>query len=135
MGGYEARTNPSDYCEIPYRCLVPQKIDNLLAVGRCISAEFHAIAAIRVIATSMSTGQAAGTAAALCLKEGIMPRALDGTLVKKAMIDQGVPLDKEPGGYWADRKKEFKDWNGEYDVIPAGDMAIVKKPDGSTTHF
>jgi hypothetical protein len=134
-GGYEARTNPKEYCEIPYRCLVPRKIDNLLVAGRCISAEFHAIAAMRVIATSMSTGQATGIAAALCLKQGIVPRTLDGKLVKKTMIEQGVPLDKEPTGYWAARKKEFQDWNGEYDVSPAGDMAIVTKPDGSTTHF
>ena len=64
-GGYEARVNPLEYCEIPYRSLVPLKIDNLLVAGRCVSAEFNAIAAVRVIAPSMSTGQAAAIAAGI----------------------------------------------------------------------
>ncbi len=130
-GAYEARVNPLDYCEIPYRSLVPLKIDNLLVAGRCASAEFNAIAAVRVIATSMSMGQAAATAAFLCSKEGIIPRKLDGKLVRQRMIEQGVPLDKEPGGHWADIKKELK---GEFVVIP-GDFVGVKTKDGIKTHM
>jgi len=42
QGGYELRVDTSDYCEIPYRCLVPLGIDNMLLAGRCLSAEFHA---------------------------------------------------------------------------------------------
>jgi hypothetical protein len=131
QGGYEARVNPMEYCEIPYRSLVPLKIDNLLVAGRCMSAEFNAIAAVRVIATSMSTGQAAGVAAALCLKDGVTPRELDGKLVRKTLIDQGVPLDQEPSGHWADVKKHLK---GEYVVLP-GDFIGVKTPEGIRTHM
>ncbi|HEX7475425.1 MAG TPA: FAD-dependent oxidoreductase [Dehalococcoidales bacterium] len=131
LGGYEARVNPLEYCEIPYRTLVPLKIDNLLVAGRCISAEFNAIAAVRVIATSMSTGQAAATAAALCLKNGISPRELDGKLVRKTLIQQGVPLDEEPGGHWAEVKKQLK---GEFVVTP-GDFIGVRTPDGIKTHM
>ncbi len=130
-GGYEARVNPLEYCEIPYRSLVPKKIDNLLVAGRCVSAEFNAIAAVRVIALCMSTGQAAGTAASLCIKEGITPRKLDGKLVRKTMIEQGIPLDKEPGGHWSDVKKKLK---GEYIVMP-GDFIGVKTPEGIKTHM
>ena len=130
-GAYEARVNPLDYCEIPYRSLVPLKIDNLLVAGRCASAEFNAIAAVRVIATSMSMGQAAATAASLCLKNGIIPRKLDGKLVRQSMITQGVPLDKEPGGHWAEVKKELQ---GEFVVIP-GDFVGVKTKDGIKTHM
>jgi hypothetical protein len=130
-GGYEARVNPLEYCEIPFRSLVPLKIDNLLVAGRCISAEFNAIAAVRVIAPSMSTGQAAAIAAALCIKGGTMPRELDGKLVRKTMIEQGVPLDQEPGGHWAAVKKDLK---GEF-VVTAGDFIGVRTADGIKTHM
>jgi hypothetical protein len=130
-GGYEARVNPLEYCEIPYRSLVPLKIDNLLVAGRCVSAEFNAIAAVRVIAPAMSTGQAAAIAAALCVKGAVAPKDLDGKLVRTAMIEQGVPLDEEPGGHWAAIKKELK---GEYVVLP-GDFAGVMTSDGIRTHM
>lgn len=131
LGGYEARVNPLEYCDIPYRSLVPLKIDNLLVAGRCISAEFNAIAAVRIIAPSMSTGQAAATAAALCIKNDLTPRALDGKLVRKTLMDQGIPLDKEPSGHWADVKKTLK---GEYIIMP-GDFAGVMTADGIKTHM
>jgi len=130
-GGYEARVNPLEYCEIPYRSLVPLKIDNLLVAGRCVSAEFNAIAAVRVIAPAMSTGQAAAIAAVLCLKGGTIPRELDGKLVRNTMIEQGVPLDQPPDGHWATVKKELK---GEYVILP-GDFAGVMTPDGIRTHM
>jgi hypothetical protein len=128
-GGYEARPSRSDYCEIPYRSLVPVKVDNLLVAGRCISAEFHATTAIRIIAPSMSTGQAAGTAAVLCLKERSSPRDLDGKMVRKALIEQGVPLDQEFGGYWGTMKRNAKEVKGEFVVTP-GDFVGVLTPEG-----
>ncbi len=131
LRGFEARVNPLEYCEIPYRSLVPLKIDNLLVAGRCVSAEFNAIAAVRVIAPAMSTGQAAATAAALCIKGHTAPRELDGRLVRKTMIEQGIPLDEEPSGHWADVKKELK---GEYVILP-GDFAGVMTADGIRTHM
>ena len=129
-GGFEARVNPREYCEIPYRSLVPLKIDNLLVAGRCVSAEFHALAAVRVIATGMSTGEAAGTAAALSLQKGVTPRALDGRLVRQTLIDKGVPLDKAPDGHWAN----VRELHGEFVVIP-GDFVAFKTPEGIKTHM
>ena len=122
-GGYEARINPTEYCEIPYRSLVPLKIDNLLVTGRSVSAEFDAIAAVRVIAPAMGTGQAAAIAAAQCIKDKITPRQVDGKLVRKTMIDQGIPLNEVPGGYWAEAKKDF---SGEF-FVTAGDFAAAVK--------
>ncbi|MEM1556940.1 MAG: FAD-dependent oxidoreductase, partial [Candidatus Bathyarchaeia archaeon] len=127
-GGYEARVRPGEYCEIPYRCLVPLKIDNLLVAGRCISADFDAIA-VRIIGPCMSMGQAAGIAAALCVKNGTIPRKLDGRLVRKIMIEQGVPLDKEPDPYyfrWRAAVAELKA-KGEIDYVvlpPPGDFVV-----------
>lgn len=53
--------------EIPYRCLIPKDLDNLLVAGRCISASFPAQAAIRIIPNCRALGEAAGTAAALAI--------------------------------------------------------------------
>ena len=75
--------------------------------------------------------EAAGIAAALCLKNSLIPRKLDGRLVRKTMIEQGVPLDKEPSGHWADVKKELK---GEF-VVVGGDFVGVKTPNGIKTHM
>ncbi len=130
LQGYEARCNPREYCEIPYRSLVPAKIENLLTAGRSVSAEFQALAAVRVIATSMSTGQAAGIAAALCLKDGIAPRKLDGRRVRQALIEQGIPLDKAPDGHWS----ELRELNGE-PVVGPGDFVWIRTPEGLKSRF
>lgn len=123
-GGYEARINPLDYSEIPFRTVVPLKIDNLMVVGRCVSAEFNAIAAVRVIAPSMSTGQAAAIAAGLCIKDNVGPRQIDGKLVRKMMIAQGIPLDKAVVGKMAEGKGK-----GEF-YVTAGDFIAIKTPKG-----
>jgi hypothetical protein len=53
-----------DYYEIPFGCLRPVGLDNVLAAGRCLSATPAALASARVIGTALATGWAAGTAAA-----------------------------------------------------------------------
>ena len=128
MGGWEARPNPRCFCEIPYRSLVAKGVDNLLTAGRCISADWDAIGAIRVIACSMTTGQAAGNAAALCLKKGVSPAELDGREVRELQKAQGVPLDQPLEGYWA----KARDMEGE--LVVTGDMVMVRGKDGHT-HF
>ena len=82
-------TKPYD---IPYRCLVPKKIDNLLASGRCISTTHFTFGATRDQATCMSTGEAAGAAAALSAKLDVAPRNLDVKLLQKALLGQGALL-------------------------------------------
>jgi hypothetical protein len=54
--------------QIPYRSLVPNKIDGILVAGRCVSATREALAAIRQTAPAMAMGQAAGTAAAVSVR-------------------------------------------------------------------
>lgn len=70
------------YVEIPYRCLVPEKLENLLVAGRCLSATFIAQSALRIQATCRAMGEAAGAAAAYCVKNNQKVHTLDGKLVK-----------------------------------------------------
>jgi len=81
-----------DWYGVPYRCLVPQKVDNLLVAGRCVSASSVAAAAIRVIPPCMAMGQAAGTAAAMSVRHGVRPRALEAKTLVEALKAQGVFL-------------------------------------------
>ncbi|UCD09458.1 MAG: FAD-dependent oxidoreductase [Dehalococcoidales bacterium] len=85
-------TKPYD---IPYRCLLPQKVDNLLVVGRCMSTSHLAFGATRDMATCMATGEAGGVAAAISSSDGIKPRSLDIRLIQKKLLDQGVVLFSE----------------------------------------
>ena len=78
--------------QIPYRCLVPLKAENLLVAGRCISGSYEAHASFRVTGDCVAMGQAAGTAAAMSIREGVTPRQLDGRKVALAMEAQGARL-------------------------------------------
>ena len=85
-------TIDGNYYGVPYRCLVPKKVDGLLVAGRCVSATSVGAAAIRVMPPCMAMGQAAGTASALCVKTGATPRTLDATALVKSLKDQGAFL-------------------------------------------
>jgi len=76
---------------IPYKCLVPKEIDNLLVAGRCISVSAPvAINAIRGILGGIATGQAAGTAAALAVKSKVPPRQIDIPRLQKMLKEGGA---------------------------------------------
>ncbi|NLV50037.1 MAG: FAD-dependent oxidoreductase [Clostridiales bacterium] len=120
--GVEARPDPRDFCDIPYRTLVPLVVDNLFVVGRCCSAEFHANGAMRIIAPAMGTGQAAGIATDYAIKNNTIPRDIDGRDVRKIMIEEeGVELDKHPDGYWS----QLRARDGEPVVPSFGDIVIL----------
>ena len=80
------------YFNIPYRCLVPKHVDNLLLAGRCISNTHEASGCTRPTTPCMITGEAAGTAAAMCVKGNTRPVDLDTDQLRKALSDQGVIL-------------------------------------------
>ena len=77
----EERLKAGDYYDIRYGCLVPQGVDNLLVAGRCLSAEHEAQASLRIQQTCMSTGEAAGVAAAMSLDAGAAPKDLEPSRV------------------------------------------------------
>ena len=88
--GTEIRQVPEgDYYEIPYRCLLPLGVDNLLVAGRCISATHEGQASLRIMPTCFALGQAAGVAAALCCERGMTPGDLPAEDVRQALREQG----------------------------------------------
>jgi flavin-dependent dehydrogenase len=89
--GYRRYLEHEGY-DIPYRCLVPKRVDGLLIAGRCISSEQQPYESHRSMAPIMAIGQAAGTAAAFCAKGGIAPRRLDVAQLQTTLIAQGAEL-------------------------------------------
>jgi len=88
----EGLLKPGTSYQIPYRCLVPKKISNLLLAGRCISATQEGESSVRIMPCCMVTGQAAGTAAALCVKNKTRPGKLDVAWLQEILRAQNVVL-------------------------------------------
>jgi Dehydrogenases (flavoproteins) len=80
-------TEPYD---IPYRTLVPEGSENVLVAGGLVSATREAFGSIRVQAQCMALGQAAGTAAALCLEQGRNVGELDGAELRQRLAAAGA---------------------------------------------
>lgn len=78
------------YFQIPYRNLLPSKINNLLIAGRATGGDKVAHAATRNMACCAVTGQAAGIAAACSLKQGVELQALSVNLIQQELQKQGV---------------------------------------------
>jgi ribulose 1,5-bisphosphate synthetase/thiazole synthase len=78
---------------IPYRSLLPQKIDGLLVAGRCFSATHDAHASIRSMAQCMAMGQAVGAAAILACESGVSPRAIPYGQLREALLQLGATLE------------------------------------------
>lgn len=78
--------------EIPYRCLVPLDVEQLLVAGRCISADHDAHSRARNMPACMATGQAAGVAAAIAIDEGVTVRNVPIAMVQEALRAMKMPL-------------------------------------------
>ena len=74
-----------DYYDIPYGCLVTDDIPNLLACGRCISADHIAHSSTRIQGTCIQTGEAAGVAAALAVARGCAPNRIPAADIRKVL--------------------------------------------------
>ena len=77
---------------VPYRCLLPEGIENLLVAGRCVSATREAFASVRVLGPCMSEGQAAATAVALARPRGTPLPTVDAGELRANLTALGVPL-------------------------------------------
>jgi hypothetical protein len=119
--------------EIPYRCLYSKNIENLMMAGRNVSVTHYALGTVRVQGTTSLMGQAAGTAAALALHHGILPRGvyqhhrrqLQQTLLKQ---DQFIPkvLNADPADLA--RTASVSASSHEADNIPANVTNGIARP-------
>lgn len=84
------KVQPAPY-DIPYRSLLPQKVENLLVAGRCHSATRGAHASTRVTVTAMALGEAAGCAAAMSVRQKTEVALLSGQQVREVLstLDAG----------------------------------------------
>jgi hypothetical protein len=80
------------YFQVPYGILVPQKVENLLVAGRCVAGDKISHAATRQMMCCAVTGQGAGIAAAVSIKDNVPLRAVDISHVQKALVRQGVRI-------------------------------------------
>lgn len=80
------------YMHIPYRCMLPKNVENLIVAGRAIGGDKIAHAATRNMACCAVTGQGAGVAAALSVKAGTDFGNVDIPAVQKELEAQGVRI-------------------------------------------
>ena len=81
------------YYSIPYRCLINNTVQNVMAAGRDISCTFEAHASLRVSPCCTATGQAAGTAAALAVKDSISPLSVNTDVLRAILKEDGAVID------------------------------------------
>ena len=99
--GY-VKINEMKVHQVPYRAIVPEQVDNLLAAGRCISTSHEAASAGKSMGNCFATGHAAGIAAALSSKMKKTPREVDVKKIQEILRKDGVDLTK--GGEVQDSK-------------------------------
>ncbi len=82
--------------EIPYSTILPQKIENLLCPGRHLSADGQTVSGITLIPQCIGTGQGAGVAAAVCVRDSTTTHNVDIKKVQKILCtEQDVPLPRQ----------------------------------------
>jgi hypothetical protein len=81
------------YFQVPYGIILPQKVENLLVAGRCVSADRTAFATTRQMMCCTVTGQGAGVSAAAAVKDDVPCRRVSLSRVQKALREQGVRIE------------------------------------------
>jgi len=93
-GGADGTYQTANVYQIPYRSLVPARLDGVLVAGRCLSATHEAQGATRVMPPSFAMGEAAGAAAALSAQADVSPRNVSIPALQKTLIQHGANLGK-----------------------------------------
>lgn len=81
------------YFQVPYGIIIPQKVENLLVAGRCVAGDKISHAATRQMMCCAVTGQGAGVAAAISLKDNVSCRAAGISKIQKVLKKQGVRIE------------------------------------------
>ena len=87
---HDAAIEEGAFYTIPFRSLIPERIENLMFAGRIISADPVAFASVRGMPQCMVMGQATGTAAALALAGNSSVQAVDHAALVADLAAQGV---------------------------------------------
>ena len=92
MDGEDVKEIPytDAYFQVPFRIMIPQGVENLLAAGRCISCSRDSVPTTRQMDFCMVTGQAAGAASALSIRQGVTARGVDIGLLQEELTRQGL---------------------------------------------
>jgi len=95
VDGYNVLILPTSgrYFQVPYGCLIPNKVDNLLVAGRCVAGDKVSHAATRNMMCCTVTGQGAGVAAAVSVHIGTTTTNVDIIAVQEELRRQGVRLE------------------------------------------
>jgi len=83
---------PGESYGIPYRCLIPRGLHNVLVAGRCISTDRVVNGSIRIMACCLTTGEAAGIAAAMAASADHHVRNVDPALLRASLREHGAYL-------------------------------------------
>ena len=94
LGGGFSLEWSGDCYDIPYRSLIPIKIENLIVAGRCISTTHDALGSVRVMAPCMAMGEAAGRAAALSVSDNVTPAKIDVQKLRAELLSKGAFLNE-----------------------------------------
>jgi len=119
--------------DIPFRSLVAHGVEGLMMAGKCLSATHEAVASTRVIPICMAQGQAVGTAAALAVRQGVSPRAVNIQTLQNTLIDQGAelrqslaPPDEAAIALVGQLPKDEPPTTGERDLVSQGAEAWIR---------
>jgi hypothetical protein len=81
---------------LPYRALLPEGVEGLLVAGRAIGVDHDAHQLLRMQRDMQTLGTAAGVAAAMAVRDGILPSAVDVAALRRRLSRLGVRLKPEP---------------------------------------
>lgn len=88
------RIPPGDAYDIPLRCLLPERVANVVLAGRCISGSHEAHSSYRVMPISLATGHAAGVCAALAARLRRDVQEVPAITVQQELVRQGADLGR-----------------------------------------
>jgi hypothetical protein len=94
IDGYGVLALPTTgrYFQVPYGIMVPEKVENLLVAGRCVAGDRISHGAVRSMMCCTVTGQGAGVAAAVSIKDNIASSAVNIHNVQRELIKQSVRI-------------------------------------------
>lgn len=91
---FEKVKRRSPYTQIPYRCLVPRGVDNVICVGRSVSVEREVLGPVRVMAPCIAMGTAAGIASAELVGSDVAYRSADVQKLRQKIVSYGGIVDR-----------------------------------------